>query len=329
MHFRIGDFFCGVGGIRLGFERSSSSYVCVFSNDIDKQAVKTYEKNFPSHKVTQKSISELTNEDVPDIDIFIGGFPCQPFSIAGNLRGFEDERGNLFFDIVRILEMKRPIAFLLENVKNLKTHDNGNTYKTIKKALCGLGYTFKTKIMNTTEYGNLPQNRERIFIVGFLHRDMTEKFTFPKPIPLTVSVSDLLESDVDKRYYYTEKSAVYPKVVECVKEHVSTNQIYQYRRHYVRENKSGVCPTLTANMGGGGHNVPIIKDDIGIRKLTPRECFNLQGFHSDYELPKGISDSALYKQAGNSVSVPVIQRIAENILSVFLHYRERPLLIFD
>lgn len=315
MVYKIGDFFCGVGGIRLGFERASEAFQCVFSNDIDKNAIKTYEKFFPSHKVIQKSIADLTEKDIPEFDIFIGGFPCQPFSIAGNLKGFEDERGNLFFDIIRILRLKKPVAFLLENVKNLKTHDNGKTYKVIKQALCSLGYTFKSKIMNTTEYGNLPQNRERIFMVGFLSRNMTEKFRFPKKIPLTVRVKDLLESEVEDKYYYTEKSAIFSKLVSSIDKDIESDQVYQYRRHYVRPNKSGVCPTLTANMGGGGHNVPIIKEERGIRKLTPKECFALQGFSTDLEHLK-ISDSALYKQAGNSVSVPVIERIARNIVNV-------------
>ena len=175
---KIADFFCGVGGIRLGFEQASEKYKCVFSNDIDKNAVKTYEQNFPDHKVTTTSISELANDPntIPDFDIFVGGFPCQPFSVAGNLKGFEDLRGNLFFDIVKILKAKKPKAFLLENVKNLKTHDNGNTYKVIKQELREAGYTFKAKIMNSSEYGNIPQNRERIFLVGFLDKEKTVKF---------------------------------------------------------------------------------------------------------------------------------------------------------
>lgn len=316
MSIKIADFFCGVGGIRLGFQNSSERVECVFSNDIDKNAIITYETNFPGHKVISTSISELNIDDIPDFDIFVGGFPCQPFSIAGKKQGFADSRGNVFFDIIRILETKRPKAFFLENVKNLKTHDNGNTYKIIKKRLCKAGYFFKSKIMNTTEYANIPQNRERIFMVGFTEYKQTENFKFPSRLVLSRQISSFTEEKVPEKYYYTKKSAIYEKLAESVTKNIETGQVYQYRRHYVRENKSNVCPTLTANMGGGGHNVPIIKDKFGIRKLTPRECFSLQGFPTTFCLPRKVADSQLYKQAGNSVTVKLITRIAREILKV-------------
>jgi DNA (cytosine-5)-methyltransferase 1 len=306
---RLADFFCGVGGIRLGFEKADPRCVCVFSNDIDKNAIRTYEANFPE-KVRQESISCLDIESIPDFDIFLGGFPCQPFSIAGNKKGFEDERGNLFFDIVRILEIKKPRAFFLENVKNLKTHDNGNTYRIIKNRLCKAGYFFKSKILNTSEYTNIPQNRERIFLVGFRDKEKIKKFKFPGRLHLTKKVADFLEGNIPEKYYYRDTSPIFSKLENSVTE---PGQVYQYRRHYVRKNMSGVCPTLTANMGSGGHNVPIIKDGSGIRKLTPRECFSLQGFPGDFTLPN-IATGQLYKQAGNSVTVKIIKRIAEKML---------------
>lgn len=316
---RFADFFCGVGGIRLGFERASPRYKCVFSNDIDKYAIRTYEMNFHSHSVNNTSISELDISDIPDFDIFLGGFPCQSFSLAGNKKGFDDSRGMLFFDIVRILKEKRPKAFLLENVKNLKTHDKGNTFKIIKKELCKLGYSFKSKILNTSTHANCPQNRERIFLVGFLDIEQTRQFRFPQPLKITKNVSDFLEQHVSDKYYYTDKVKVYPTLIKEVTIPVTENQIYQYRRHYVRRNCSGQCPTLTANMGGGGHNVPIILDQTNhIRKLSPRECFNLQTFPRGFILPENMSDTQLYKQAGNSVSVRIIKRIARNILRVIL-----------
>lgn len=309
---RIADFFCGIGGIRLGFEQSSDVYKCVFSNDIDTRAVQTYELNFPTHKVNTNSISEL--KDIPDFDIFLGGFPCQPFSVAGNLKGFEDERGNLFFDIVRILREKKPKAFVLENVKNLKTHNNGQTYNRIKEELIQCGYRFKSKVLNSCLHSNTPQNRERIFLVGFLDPKLTEKFTFPRKMVMrrTKQIADILEKDVSNKYYYKETDKIYSILAEHVTEQ---NTVYQFRRHYVRKNMSGVCPTLTANMGGGGHNVPIILDNRGIRKLTPRECLSLQGFPCTYKLPP-LADSHLYKQIGNSVTVPIIRRIATQILAV-------------
>jgi DNA (cytosine-5)-methyltransferase 1 len=316
MSIKIADFFCGVGGIRSGFHNASKDFECVFSNDIDANAIKTYEANF-SCKVNNLSITELANDtiQIPDFDIFLGGFPCQPFSIAGEKKGFDDERGNLFFDIVKILEEKKPKAFFLENVKNLKSHDKGNTYKIISSRLRKAGYFFKSKIMNTSEYANIPQNRERIFIVGFRDLDQAKEFKFPAKLMLTKSISHFLEDSIPDKYYYSDKSAIYDKLVDAVTENVENGQVYQYRRHYVRENKSKMCPTLTANMGGGGHNVPIIKDDRGIRKLTPRECFSLQGFPLYYTLPN-IADSHLYKQAGNSVTVKIITRIAKEMKKV-------------
>ena len=252
-------------------------------------------------------------DDLPEFDFILGGFPCQAFSIAGYRKGFEDEkgRGNLFFDIARILDARKPEGFLLENVKNLRSHDGGKTFRIIQETLEGLGYHIKPKVLNSMEYGNVPQNRERIYIVGFKNKEYCDRFEFPEPIKLSVKITDLLEKNVDEKYYYNNKP-LFAKLKDFVKEE---GKVYQWRRQYVRENKSGVCPTLTANMGMGGHNVPIIKDKKGIRKLTPMECFKIQGFPEDFQLPK-ISDSALYKQAGNSVSVPVLEAVAKQIMKV-------------
>lgn len=159
------------------------------------------------------------------------------------------------------------------------------------------------------EYANIPQNRERIYIVGFKNKDYADKFSFPEPVKLTKKITDLLEKNVPEKYYYNGKP-LFEKLKKFVKEE---GKVYQWRRQYVRENKSGVCPTLTANMGTGGHNVPIIKDKKGIRKLTPLECFRIQGFPKEYILPK-ISDSSLYKQSGNSVSVPVLEAVAKQMM---------------
>lgn len=309
IEFTFADFFAGLGGFRLAFEENG--FNCVFTNEIDEKAIKIYKHNF-ENEVCSKSIKDLEIDEIPNFDIFVGGFPCQSFSIAGNRKGFDDVRGELFFDIVRILKEKKPKAFLLENVKNLKTHDKGKTYSVIKNELLRIGYNFKCKIMNTCDYGNLPQNRERIYLVGFLNRDKAIEFKFPTRLKLTNSVSDILEPDIPDKYYYTEKSKIFPLLQESIKQSIIENEtVYQYRRTHVRENKSNLCPTLTSNMGSGGHNVPIIRDSKGIRKLTPRECFNLQGFPQNYKLIG--SDSALYCQIGNSISVPVVNRIVKNI----------------
>lgn len=310
MKLRSIDLFAGVGGIRLGFEQAG--FETVFANDFEPKCAFTYNLNFGENALTVADITEVDEKGIPDCDFVVGGFPCQAFSIAGYRKGFDDEqgRGNLFMDVARIIKEKKPSGFLLENVKNLKSHDGGNTFKVIVKTLEDLGYHIKYQVLNSMDYGNVPQNRERIYIVGFKKKEHAEKFTFPEPIKRTVNIVDILEKNVPEKYYY-EGKPLYDRLKDDVNE---IGQVYQWRRQYVRKNMSGVCPTLTANMGTGGHNVPIIYDGVGIRKLTPRECFSIQGFPKDYKLPTNIADSALYKQAGNSVSVPVIARIAKNII---------------
>jgi DNA (cytosine-5)-methyltransferase 1 len=311
--FRTIDLFAGVGGIRLGFEKAG--FETVFANDFEQNCKSTYDLNFPTSKLIVEDIRKIGVEDLPPFDFILGGFPCQAFSIAGYRQGFKDkkDRGNLFFDVARMIEAKKPEGFLLENVKNLKNHDGGKTFRIIEEALISLGYYLKVKVLNSMEYGNIPQNRERIYIVGFKNKTYHDKFEFPDPVKLTRKISDILEKNVDEKYYYNGKP-LYERIKDSVKEE---GKVYQWRRQYVRENKKGVCPTLTANMGMGGHNVPIIKDKKGIRKLTPLECFRIQGFPQNYVLPK-IADSALYKQAGNSVSVPVLEAIAKKMMEAML-----------
>jgi len=262
------DLFAGIGGIRIGFE--SAGFESVFSNDFEPQCKITYDLNFETSKLHIQDIREIEPNSLPDFDFLLGGFPCQAFSIAGNRQGFDDEknRGNLFFYIAEILKQRQPTGFLLENVKNLKTHDSGKTFQVIQSILFELGYHIKFKVLNTMEYGNVPQNRERIYIVGFKYIEQCMTFSFPDSILLTKTIHDVLEDQVDSKYYYNGKP-LYDRIKNDV---TDENKVYQWRRQYVRENKKNVCPTLTANMGTGGHNVPIIKDSYGIRKLTPREC---------------------------------------------------------
>lgn len=305
------DLFAGIGGIKIGFE--AENFKCVFSNDIDKYCKITFDHNFnqnSNNSLFLEDIVNISSADLPDFDLLTAGFPCQPFSIAGYQKGFQDKgRGDLFFEIIRILKDTKPEAFFLENVKNLKTHDKGNTLAFIYEQLEVIGYKVKDAVLNTVEYGNLPQNRERIYLVGFLNNDFFNRFNFPDKIPLKKTIHDcLIKNNIDKKYYYNGK----PLFEKLKQEVINKNTIYQWRRIYVRENKNNICPTLTANMGTGGHNVPIILDNQGIRKLTPRECANFQGFPKDYKFPT-IPDSQLYKQIGNSVSIPVISRIAHNI----------------
>lgn len=301
----------------------------------------------------QKMKEQILSEK---IDILNGGFPCQAFSIAGEQKGFNDERGNLFLSIIELIKQlgekfEKPRILLLENVKNLKSHDKGNTYKVIKSKLEEVGYKIYESVINTMDYTNLPQNRERIYIVGFLNDEDANKFQlFSKlesnkvektPEDRANDIKQIIDYTLqDDAYYYTKEK--YPhyfidkesfKDVEDTKKNIRINleeqineayQFYQLRRgQYVRKNKSNVCPTLTANMGTGGHNVPLIKVEKGIRKITPTESFRLQGFPvgKGYTLPakfktRKYPDSRLYKQAGNAVSVPVVKMLTEYILSV-------------
>lgn len=312
-NYTVASFFGGVGGIDLGFDQTKK-FSSVYINEFDKNAQETIAINFPNVKLDRRDIHDVKAEEVPSTDIIVGGFPCQAFSIAGYRKGFDDERGDLFFELLRIITHHNPKAIFIENVKNMVTHGEGNTFKVIREALTLNGYYIKWKVMNGKDYGNIPQNRERIYIVGFLDKNAFDNFEFPEEVELTNGLDTVIDfkSKVEDRYYYKEGvQNFYDKLEETIK---SQNSVYQWRRQYVRENKSGVVPTLTANMGTGGHNVPLILSNHGIRKLTPRETFNVQGFPEDFKLPE-ISNGQLYKQAGNSVVVPVIKRIADKIAS--------------
>lgn len=315
---KCASFFAGVGGIDMGFEKTGF-FKTVYANEIDEYPTRTYEENF-GIKVDCRDIRNVKCEEIPDFDVMLAGFPCQAFSVAGLRKGFDDEkgRGTLFFELVRILGEKRPQIVFLENVKNLVGHDNGNTFSVILEELKKLGYFVKYAVLNAAEYGNVPQNRERIYIVAFRDEQVFRRFNFPLPVRLETKLSDIMdfENKVAEKYYYTQgkyKNNMYEKLAVAMDDE---NAVYQWRRKYVRKNMSGVVPTLTANQGEGGHNVCLIKTKHGIRKMTPHECFNAQGFPKDFKLPN-MSDARLYKQAGNSVCVSVIFRIAQEIIKAF------------
>lgn len=312
--FTFIDLFAGIGGFRIALQSLGGK--CVFSSEWDANAQKTYFYNFgeiPYGDITKESIKNC----IPDgFDVLCAGFPCQAFSIAGYRKGFEDTRGTLFFDVAEIIKRKRPKAVFLENVKNLYTHDNGKTFAVIKATLEELGYVVYHKVMNSMEYANVPQNRERIFIVCFDPNQVKNhhQFSFPERTELTHTIHDCIDPEInDKALFYGAKFIHYE---ELKRDMVSMDTIYQWRRQYVRENKSNVCPTLTANMGTGGHNVPLILTKHGIRKLSPKECINFQGYPKEYQFPTSIANSAKYKQAGNSVVVPLITKVCQNIISI-------------
>ncbi len=302
------DLFAGIGGIRSGFSNIFGDGIdFVFSSEIDKNAQKTYYLNY--NEVPHGDITSIAEKDIPKHDIILAGFPCQAFSVAGHRKGFEDTRGTLFFDVVRIAKFHKPKVIFLENVKGFVNHDKGKTFEIVKNTLEEMNYTVFHKVLNTKNF-NVPQNRERIYIIAFL--DDIKNFDFPDALETTTTIHDFLDKKVDEKFYYNGKP-LFDKIKDDIK---STETIYQWRRHYVRENKHNVCPTLTANMGTGGHNVPIIKDKKGIRKLTPYECIKFQGFDMSFKFPKDLALSHQYKQAGNSVTVKVIEEIAKKIKDV-------------
>ncbi len=313
------SFFAGVGGIDKGFEQNNLFNI-IYANEFDPYPAQTYELN-SNIKVDCRDIRTINADEIPNFDVMLAGFPCQAFSVAGYRKGFEDEkgRGTLFFELLRIIKAKQPQILFLENVKNLVGHDNGNTFKVIREALEANGYYVNPMVLNAMEYGNVPQNRERIYIVCFKDKEVYQNFHFPMPVPLKKKLTDVInfETKMDEKYYYTAgkyKGDIYEKLVEAMDDE---NTVYQWRRMYVRKNKRGVVPTLTANQGEGGHNVCLIKTKNGIRKMTPHECFNTQGFPENFKLPANQSDARLYKQAGNSVCVAVIARIANAIADAY------------
>jgi DNA (cytosine-5)-methyltransferase 1 len=311
------DLFCGTGAFSYTFSKISSTFECVFANDFEKKCETIYNLNHLDVPFILGDINDIDVSNIPKHDILCGGFPCQPFSIAGKKEGFNDKRSNVFWKILEIIQYHQPEIVILENVKNLKSHDNGNTFEVIEENLEKCGYYVKYDILDTCKITDVPQHRERIYILCFKNKELYEKFNFDFSVVKNKLIKDFLldEHYIPDKYYYKEKLKVYDTIKNSITKSIDENVIYQYRRHFVRENKSNVCPTLTANMGIGGHNVPIIMNNNKIRKLTPRECFNLQGFDEDYKLPK-LSDATLYKIAGNAVSIPIIKLIAEKIYNI-------------
>ena len=312
--FKFIDLFAGIGGFRLALQNIGGK--CVYTSEWNDAAKKTYRENFgeiPFGDITKESNKNYIPKE---FDILCAGFPCQAFSIAGNRKGFADTRGTLFFDVEEIIEKHRPKVVFLENVKNLVSHDNGKTFEVIIEILKDkLGYKVFSSVLNSMKHANIPQNRERIFIVAFDPNQVSnfQDFKFPEKIKLTKTIHDILEKGKQEdRYYYPKSHQYYPELKKTI---TSKDTVYQWRRVYVRENKSNVCPTLTANMGTGGHNVPLIKDNYGIRKLTPRECFSFQGYPQNYVLPN-LANGRLYMQAGNSVTTTLIERIANEITKI-------------
>lgn len=305
--FRFIDLFAGIGGIRLGFESVGGH--CVFSSEFDEDACKTYEANFGEHP--SGDITKIDAKDIPDFEILLGGFPCQAFSIIGKKEGFANETcGTLFFDIERILKEKQPLAFMLENVRNLTAHDNGNTFRIIKEHLEKLGYHVYAKVLNALDYG-VPQKRERIIIVGFI--DDVE-FSFPEPISESekTTLADILEDNVDKKYYV--RDAIRESRIERLKDK-------NYPKPYIsHENMAGSItphPYSSALRAGASANYILINDE---RRPTERELLRIQGFPDDFKIV--VPYGKIKKQTGNSVAVPVIKAVAREMIAALKNFHE-------
>jgi len=306
------DLCAGTGAFSYALEKTKKVEI-VLANDLEPNSKKIYDNNF-NHNLVFGDLMDIKNNEIPNHDILTAGFPCQSFSLSGKKQGFKDDRSFVFFKIIEIMELRKPKVVIFENVKNLVSHDNGKTFETVLKKIKDASYFVKYKVLDTAEITGIPQHRERIFIVCFRDKKICDKFNLDFKQIKKNSINDFLEKKVDDKYYYKDHLSVYNL---CKKSIIKKNTIYQYRRTFVRENKSNECPTLTKNMGSGGHNVPLLLDDKGIRKLTPRECFNLQGFPQSYKFPLKMSDSALYQLAGNAVTVSTVQLIIDRIISLF------------
>lgn len=300
------DLCAGTGAFTYSFNKHKIK--CVYANDIMPQSKQIYDLNF-SHPLTVDDIHNISVDDIPSHDILTAGIPCQAFSIAGKQQGFDDPRSHVFWKVLEVIDKHSPNIIIIENVKNLVSHDKGRTFEIIKSNLTERGYNLCYNILDTHLITGIPHHRERIYIVCIKSEKIYNKFNLEFPQIKSKPLSYYLEKDVPQKYYYSTTTKIGQLINDKV---INTETVYQYRRYYVRENKKGVCPTLTANMGTGGHNVPIIRDARGVRKLTPRECFNLQGFPKTFKLPN-IADAHLYKLAGNAVSVPVIDLIISRL----------------
>lgn len=312
---KVCSLFSGIGGIDLGFMQAG--FKIVWANEFDRDAARTYRYNFGNEHLVEKDIRKVDVTTIPDFDVLVAGFPCQPFSILGKQRGFEDSRGMLFYEIERVVKAKRPQIIFLENVANLIEHDDGKTFLTVYNTLVPYGYSFRYRVMDAIEYGNVPQHRTRIFIVAFLDNDKCESFAFPEKLKRTTKLNDIINRSEkhDKSYYYTETNEYFADLNKVAKDKQAVYRIFE---NGVSAKPYYVCPTLVASMGAFMHRVPVVRDDYGIRMITPYECLALQGFPKDYRFPK-IPMASAYKQCGNSVVVPVIRRIAENIMKVMIN----------
>ncbi|MFA6486128.1 MAG: DNA (cytosine-5-)-methyltransferase [Candidatus Magasanikbacteria bacterium] len=303
--FKVIDLFAGIGGMRMGFEKAG--FQVVYSNDLDPNACKTYRANFGD--IDQNDIKNINTDIIPDFDILLGGFPCQPFSMIGKRKGLNDDRAKAFFHIIRILAAKQPRAFVLENVKHLRLYDKGKVYERLKQNLEWAGYRVKEAVLDSKNFG-VPQHRERLYIVGFL--DHSIDFEFPKPHCKPVALSDILEKDIDEFYYLSQK--YYKGLLKHKKRHEKKGSGFGCQILDV----GGISNTLVAGNMGRERNLikdrPVKKNKFGIRRMTVKECARLQGFPEKYKWP--VSITRAYQQLGNAVTVNVAAAVAKKVRKI-------------
>lgn len=306
----IGSLFAGIGGIDLGFEQAG--FETAWANELNADACKTYCKNFPNVRLIEGDIRNLDAGSLSYANVLTAGFPCQPFSICGQKKGFNDARGNLFFEIMRIADALQPPVIFLENVANLTEHDNGRTFITIHNELASRDYAIRYIMADACDYG-IPQHRTRTYLVAFKSQESCDSFRFPDKCELQKRIFDVIDKTVraKNRYYVAEGSYEYNRLFSAM---TDENQIYRFSDYGIQASKDGISFTLKANMGTWKNRVPYIKDNFGIRKITPNECLALQGFPNNFAFPN-ITAASAYKQCGNTVCVPIIKMIAHNIIT--------------
>lgn len=306
---KVISLFAGIGGLDTGF--IENGYEVVWANDIDKYAAQTYQANYAS-PIILGDLNKINLDEIPSADVVIGGFPCQPFSSMGELKGFEDTRGTLFFRIVELIQNQierghKPKALVLENVRNLKHHDKGKTFKVIKKTLMDLGYKVYDQVLNSSDYG-VPQTRNRTFIVCF--SNLETEFSYPKKTELTLTLQDLLEHDVDKKYFLSDR--ILPTILS------NGTGGYKAKSEIDLKIARPLCATMAKMHRACQDNY--VTQNGRVRRLTPRECARLQGFSDDFIIP--VSDTQAYKQFGNAVTANVSRAVALKVKEALIENGE-------
>lgn len=306
------SLFAGIGGICLGFKQAG--FEIVWANEKDAAACRTYRYNFGGKYLVEGDIRKIDMAQLPRADVLAAGFPCQSFSVAGLKKGFDDTRGQLFFEVVRAIEAIRPPVVFLENVENLMEHDDGRTFQVIYTSLVELGYILRYQPMATHEYANIPQTRRRVYIVAFRDYQMSLKFKFPEPVQLTTTALDFLDlKEEQHEIYYYRSDTQFDNYIRNTA--ADTDGLYRIFDGKIKKYAQGKCPTLTASMNSP-RNAAVLRDAWGVRRITLKEALRFQGFPAGFYFPNTIKLQDAYKQIGNSVSVPVIQKIACEIQKV-------------